>query len=97
MLLTVISPEILQFFSIVSDSDVSNFFYLRNTDLTAHQKILVQKFLNHNSSVIGTSDVDLCLTGTMKHHIEIENSGPVKQSYRCFPESFKGEIQWEFD
>ena len=82
---------------VFSDSNVSDFFDLSNTDLTARQKTLVHEFLNRNSSVIGTSDVDLGLTGTIKHHIEIENSGPIKQRYRRFPEPLKGEIQSEVD
>ena len=76
---------------------VNQLFDLSKADLTEGQKAKVFGLLERHRSVIGTSELDLGLTDTIKHEIVIENSGPIKQRYRRFPEPMRREIQAEID
>ena len=77
------------------DSDVLELFDLEGADLTEHQRELVRELLNRHRSVVGTSDLDMGLTHTVEHEIDVEGAVPLKQPYRRFPDPLKKEIQEE--
>ena len=80
-----------------SAEKLEQLFDLSETDLSEKQKQLVHALLGRHSGVIGMDDMDMGLTNTVEHHIEIEGTGPIKQRYRRFPEPLKSEIQEEIN
>ena len=66
-----------------------------NTDLTFEQKQKVRNLLDSHGGVVGESELDLGLTSTVEHTIDIEGTGPIKQRYRRFPAPLQEEIQGE--
>ena len=77
--------------------DVSSMFDLSETDLSVRQKQIVYALLDRNSQVIGTSEFDLGVTGTVEHKIELLEDAPVKQPYRRFPAPLQKELREEID
>ena len=76
---------------------VEELFDLDHADLTTEQKLLARDLIRRHTGVVGASELDLGLTDTVTHTIDIENSGPIKQRYRRFPEPLKTEIRGELD
>ena len=76
---------------------MSQLFDLSLTDLTTQQKEQVYALLKRHAGVVGTSELDLGLTETIRHQIIIENTGPIKQRYRRFPDPLRRDIQVEID
>ena len=68
---------------------MSQLFDLSLTDLTAEQKEQVYALLERHAGVVGTSELDLGLTDTIRHQITVENTGPIKQRYRRFPDPLR--------
>ena len=72
-------------------------FDLTDTDLTEAQKEVVYELLRRNSNVIGSNELDLGLTNTVEHRIELLDDAPVKQPYRRFPTPLQKELREEID
>ncbi|MEL7426338.1 MAG: reverse transcriptase domain-containing protein, partial [Bacteroidota bacterium] len=77
------------------DVDVRRLFDLSETDLRTEQKDLVYRVLEENIGVIGTNELDLGLTNTIEHRIELEQPDAIKQPYRRFPAPLQKELEKE--
>ena len=73
-------------------ANVADCFDLSGADLTEAEKVLVREFLERHAGVIGTSELDLGATETVRHKIDVQNAPPIKQPYRRFPAPLRAEI-----
>ena len=61
------------------------------------QKRLVKEFLRKHRQVIGKDEIDLGVTPTVEHEIDVQGSTPIKQRYRRFAPPMQSEIKIELE
>ena len=57
----------------------------------------MKESIQKHHKVIGKDELDLGVTHTVEHDIDLQGSGPIKQRYRRFAPPMQAEIKIEYD